>query len=155
METSAKGLGERPLSLRLLLVGGALGPLIFIIAFFIEGATRPDYNAWHHYVSALSLGEQGWMQITNFIVSGTLILAFAVGLKRLLPSGKGSTWGPILLAVIGLGLIGSGFFVMDPDLGYPPGAASTQTLHGIIHLLLGAVVFSSLPAISISKAIKS
>jgi hypothetical protein len=36
---------------------------------------------------------------------------------------------------------------MDPDLGYPPGAPTTQTLHGTIHLLLGAVVFSALPAV--------
>ncbi len=61
MATSAKGMGEQPLALRLLLACGAIGPLLFIVVFLIEGATRPNYSAWHHFVSSLSLGEQGWM----------------------------------------------------------------------------------------------
>jgi hypothetical protein len=147
MTTAAQGLRQRPVTLRLLLAGGVIGPLLFIVVFFVEGALRPDYNPWRHYVSALSLGGRGWVQIANFIVCGALILGFAVGLKRVLQSGKGSNWGPILLGTIGIGLIGSGIFVMDPDLGYPPGAPATQTLHGTIHLLLGALVFSALPAV--------
>jgi hypothetical membrane protein len=147
MTTAAHNLKQRSAALRLLLAGGVIGPLLFIVVFFVEGAMRPDYNPWRHYVSALSLGERGWVQITNFIICGTLILGFAIGLKRVLQPGKGSTWGPILLGAIGLGLIGSGIFVMDPDLGYPPGAPATQTVHGTIHLLLGAVVFSALPAV--------
>jgi hypothetical membrane protein len=147
MTTTAQNLKQRPVALRLLLAGGVIGPLLFILVFSIEGAMRPDYNPWRHYVSALSLGERGWVQIANFIICGALIFGFAIGLKRVLPSGKGSTWGPILLGTIGIGLIGSGIFVMDPDLGYPPGAPTTQTLHGNIHLLLGAVVFSALPAV--------
>jgi hypothetical protein len=146
MATSAKGIGEQPLALRLLLACGTIGPLLFIVAFLIEGATRPNYSAWHNVVSSLSQGEQGWMQITNFIVCGVLVLGFAIGLKRVLRSGKGSTWGPILLGVFGLCLIGAGFFVTDPLLGYPPGALSTPTVHGILHNLLSLFVFASLIA---------
>ncbi len=147
MTTAAQSLKQRSVTLRLLLAGGVLGPLLFIAVFSIEGALRPDYTPWRHYISALSLGERGWVQITNFLICGALIFGFAIGLRRVLQSGKGSTWGPILLGTIGLGLIGSGIFVMDPDLGYPPGAPTTQTVHGTIHLLLGAVVFSALPAV--------
>jgi hypothetical membrane protein len=143
---AASTIEKRPLALRLLLIGGVIGPLLFIVVFLIEGATRPDYSAWHYVVSALSLSEQGWMQIINFIISGGLVLGFAIGLRRILRSGKGTTWGPILLGIIGLGLIGSGFFVMDPPPGYPPGTPVTTTLHGSVHLLLGAIVFSALPA---------
>jgi uncharacterized protein DUF998 len=146
MAASTPHSGARPLALRLLLAGGVVGPLLFIAEFLIEGATRPGYSVWRHYVSALSLGEQGWMQITNFIICGTLVLGFAVGLRRVLRPGKGATWGPILLGLIGLGLIGSGVFVMDPTFGYPPGAPNTTTPHGTLHLLLGAAVFSALPA---------
>jgi hypothetical membrane protein len=147
MTTAVQTHKQRSMALNLLLVGGVIGPLLFIVVFLAEGAMRPDYNPWRHYVSALSLGDRGWVQITNFIICGTLILGFAIGLKRVLQSGKGSIWGPILLGAIGIGLIGSGIFVMDPDLGYPPGAPTTQTLYGTIHLLLGAVVFSALPAV--------
>ena len=146
METSAKGIGEQPLALRLLLACGAIGPLLFIVVFLIEGATRPNYSAWHHFVSSLSLGEGGWMQITNFLICGVLVLCFAIGLRRVLHPGKGSTWGPILLTIFGLCLIGAGLFVTDPLLGYPPGVPSTPTLHGVLHMLLSLVAFIALPA---------
>src|SRR5438034_8615432 len=80
-----------------LIACGAIGPLLFILVFLIEGATRPDYSAWHNYVSSLSLSDQGWMQIANFLVCGLLSLCFAVGLHRVLRSGRGSIWGPLLL----------------------------------------------------------
>jgi hypothetical membrane protein len=146
MESLAKGSGEQSLGLRLLLACGAIGPLLFIVMFLIEGATRPNYNAWHHFVSSLSQGELGWMQITNFLMCGVLVLCFAIGLRRVLHPGKGSTWGPLLLGIFGLCLIGAGLFVTDPILGYPPGAPSTPTLHGTIHVLLSLVAFIALPA---------
>jgi hypothetical protein len=147
MATSAKEIGEQPLALRLLLACGAIGPLLFIVVFLIEGATRPNYSAWHHFVSSLSLGEGGWMQITNFLICGGLVLCFAIGLRRVLHPGIGSTWGPILVGLFGLGLITAGLFVTDPVLGYPPGAPSTLTLHGTLHNVAGGVVFYiALPA---------
>jgi len=146
MATSPEGNGEQPLALRLLLACGAIGPLLFIVVFLIEGATRPNYSAWHNFVSSLSLGEQGWMQITNFVICGALVLCFAIGLRRVLHPGKGSTWGPILLGIFGLCLIGAGIFMTDPLLGYPPGAPSTITLHGILHNLFSLVAFTSLAA---------
>jgi hypothetical membrane protein len=79
---------------RFLIAGGAIGPLLFIIVFLIEGATRPGYSAWHHYVSSLSLSDQGWMQIANFLACGLLTLGFAVGLRQVLQTGRGSFWGP-------------------------------------------------------------
>ena len=42
--------------------------------------------------------------------------------KGVLHSGRGATWGPLLLGVYGLGLIAAGVFATDPALGYPPGA---------------------------------
>ncbi len=146
MATSAKGIGEQSLATRLLLACGVIGPLLFIVVFLIEGGTRPDYSAWHHFVSSLSLGSWGWVQIANFLICGVLVLCFAVGLRRVLHPGKGSTWGPILLGIFGLCLIGAGLFVTDPLLGYPPGAPSTPTLHGVLHMLLSLGAFIALPA---------
>src|SRR5205823_12499417 len=72
---------------------GVIGPPLFVIVFLIEEATRPGYSAWRHYVSQLSLGEGGWMQIANFLVCGLLSLCFALGLRRTLQGGTGATWG--------------------------------------------------------------
>src|SRR5215469_17820902 len=71
---------DQHLTTKLLLLCGAIGPLLFVVAFLIEGATRPDYNAWQTTISTLSWGEQGWIQIVNFSLFGVLMLCFAVGL---------------------------------------------------------------------------
>jgi hypothetical protein len=140
-----------PRASRLLITGGAIGSLLFILALLVEGATRPGYDAWRQAGSALSLSDQGWMQITNFIISGLLILGFAVGVRQILRIGKSVTWGPILLATVGAGLIIAGIFVTDPAQGYPPGTpdgpALHTTLHGAIHFFIGGIAFfSGLPA---------
>ena len=139
---------------RFLIAGGAIGPLLFIMVFLIEGATRPGYSAWHNFVSQLSLSDQGCMQIVNFLVCGLLMLCFAIGLRRVLRPGKGSVWGPILLGVFGLGLIVAGLFETDPSLGYPVGehGSGPQTLHGTIHGVAGLITFSSLAAASFVMA---
>jgi hypothetical membrane protein len=147
MTTSAQRVEEQSVATRLLLAGGAIGPLLFIVVFLIEGATRPGYSVWQDAVSALSLGQDGWMQITNFIVCGALVFGFAIGLRRVLHTGRGSTWGPILLGIVGLAMIGAGIFVTDPGLGYPYEASTiTLTVHGTIHSLISLCAFIALPA---------
>lgn len=125
---------------------GVISPLLFIPLFLTLGATRPGYSAWHHFVSELSLGRNGWMQIANFLVCGALMLCFALGLRQALRSGRGAALGPLLFGVFGLALLVAGVFLTDPDLGYPPGTIGKgpQTLHGTIHGVAGLVVFTSL-----------
>ena len=131
-----------------LLACGALGGFGFIAVFVIAGAIRPHYDPLYNPVSALSLLDGGWVQIANFVVTGLLMLAYALGLRRALSSGRGATWGPILIGLFGFGLIGAGVFVTDPGFGYPPGAPrgvpATASLHGTLHALLSLVVFVSL-----------
>jgi len=132
---------------RLKLAAGVLGPVLFVVVFLIEGATRPGYSPWRHFVSQLSTGDQSWMQIANFMVCGALVLFFVSGLRGALGPGKGITLGSVLLAIFGLGLVVAGIFVTDPAVGYPPGSPlhPVQTLHGLIHGLAGLAVFVSLP----------
>ena len=136
---------------RLLIIGGAIGPLLLMAVMLIEGATRPGYDAWTMAGSALSLSDQGWMQIANFLVSGLLIFGFGPGLRLWLRGGRGATWGPVLIAAVGIGLLLAGIFSTDPAMGYPPGTPPGptihMTLHGALHWYLGGlVVFSALPA---------
>ena len=146
METSAKITGERAVSTRLLLACGIIAPLLNSVVILILGATRPGYNPWIVPDSNLELGDGGWMQITNYLVTGALLLAFAIGMRLRLHTGRGSTWGPILLGIYGLTFIVTGIFVTDPVLGYPPGASSALTIHGAIHILFGLLQFTSLIA---------
>ena len=64
-------------------------------------------------------------------------------------AGRGRTWGPILLAVYGVGLIGAGFFTADPAFGFPPGteaSAHAISWHGLLHFVCGGVGFLALIA---------
>lgn len=144
-ETRREAVTHRNKVDRLLLAGGMIGPILFSIVFIIEGATRPGYDAWLQAVSSLSLSDQGWEQIANFLVCGLLLVGFGIGLRRALPTGRGSTWGPLLVAIAGLGLVCAGIFVTDPAQGYPAGTPSgpavVSTLHGTLHFALGATGF--------------
>ncbi len=46
---------DQPLTTRLLLACGVVGPFLFTSVLLIEGATRPGYNPWVQAGSALSL----------------------------------------------------------------------------------------------------
>jgi hypothetical membrane protein len=129
-----------------LLYAGIVGPLLFIVVFLVEGLTRPGYSAWRHYVSQLATGDGGWVQTVNFLMCGTLVIAFAVGLRATLKGSRGSIGGPLLIGLFGVALLVAGTFVTDPALGYPVGAAQAHTIHGMIHGLAGLAAFTLLPA---------
>ena len=129
-----------------LLYAGIVGPLLFIAVFLIEGATRPGYSAWRHYVSQLATGDGGWMQVLNFLVCGTLVLVLAIGLRFAIRGTRGSIGGPVLLGLFATALLVAGIFSTDPALAYPVGAAQVHTAHGMIHGLAGLAAFTLLPA---------
>lgn len=133
---------------RRLLLCGVVGPPLFIVTFLIEGATRPGYSWWRNYVSSLATGDGGWVQIANFLVWGTLAIAFAIGVVRV-----GLVAPGVLIFLYGAGLLVAGVFVTDPSLGYPPGAPAEHTTHGMIHGLAGLGVFTlnSVTAIVVAR----
>jgi Protein of unknown function (DUF998) len=118
--------------------GVVAGPW-FLLVSFGQVLTRDGFDLRRHPLSALSLGDLGWLQVTNFVVTGLLVLAFAVGLRARLRGGRAGTWGPLLLGAHGLGLVAAGVFTADPALGFPPGAPAGvpsayswhATLHGV------------------------
>ena len=74
---------------RLLACGLVAGPL-FVVAFLLQGALKGSGYDWmRHPVSSLALGGHGWVQTANFLVSGLLTVAFAVGLWRAGPRAGG------------------------------------------------------------------
>src|SRR5260370_3284706 len=96
-----------------LLYAGVIGPLLFIVVFLVEGLTRPGYSAWRHYVSQLATGEGGWVQVANFLVCSSLMVAFAMGLRFALRGGRASIGAPILFGFVGTALLVAGIFLTD------------------------------------------
>jgi hypothetical membrane protein len=136
-----------PLERQLLLWCGIVGSVLFTATFLVEGATRPGYDPWRQPISALSLGEGGWVQAVNFVVFGLLLACFARGLGLALAPGAGSKWAPRLQVIAALGLIIDGLFAQDPALGYSPGVATPAVAsgHAPLHQLGATLVFTALP----------
>lgn len=122
---------------------GVIGPSLFVVVFLVEGWLRPGYNPAADYVSALSLGERGWVQFTSFLIVGVCLLLFTIAVFWEFPDGVASRAGPILLGTIGIGLLLSGPFVMDPA-GTP---SAMLSWHGLIHGVLGGIVFVLMPIV--------
>ncbi|MFC3454113.1 DUF998 domain-containing protein [Amycolatopsis speibonae] len=128
----------------LLACGAASGPLYFLISL-TQAAVRDGFDPTKHPASMLSNGDAGWIQVTNFLVTGILMIAGAIGLSRTLEPGRGSTWGPRLLGVFGASLLFAAVFKADPGNGFPVGSGpATISTAGILHMAAGSVGFLSL-----------
>jgi hypothetical protein len=128
--------------------GVVAGPL-YVLVSLAQALTREGFDISRHDWSLLSNGSLGWLQITNFLVTGLMTIAFAVGVRRVLPTGRGATWAPRLIATYGVGLISAGVFRADPASGFPTGAPAGQgpvSWHGGLHFLSAGIGFSCLVA---------
>ncbi len=140
---------------RLLACGVVAGPL-FLAVLMIQAFTRDGFDLSRHPISLLSLGDLGWIQIANFVVTGALFVACAIGMRRVLRPGRSGTWAPRLVGAFGVGLIVAGVFTTDPGAGFPPGAPAGApeqiSWHGILHevgsglaflgMIVGCLVFA-------------
>ena len=133
---------------RLFLICGAIAGPLFTLSWFVQGLSRAGYDPMRYPISSLSMGASGWIQIGTFLITGLLFLAFGIALRNLLRGPSGSVWGPVLIMLLGIGLMGAGIFVTDPLNGYPAGTPilpTERTTHGILHDLFGIPVFLGLP----------
>jgi hypothetical membrane protein len=117
---------------------GVLAPALFVASFLVQGF-RADYDPWSQFVSELSIGPFGWVQMATFILTGAGFVAFGILLRR---HWQVSRVGAACLVVVGACLAASGPFVTDPSAMFEQKSAA-----GTVHGLLGAVVFTLFPVI--------
>jgi hypothetical protein len=138
---------ERTTTRALLAAGVAAGP-VFLTVAAAQALTRDGYDLSRQPLSLLALGDLGWIQTANFLVSGLLALAAAVGMRRALRGGRAGVWGPALVAAFGVGLIVAGVFGSDPSMGFPAGAPEgappTLSWHAALHGVGAMLAFGSL-----------
>jgi Protein of unknown function (DUF998) len=129
-----------------LLCGVLAGPL-FLVVGFAQALTRDGFDLTRHPFSFLSLGDLGWIQISNFVLSGLLFVVAATGFQRALRPGRGGTWGPLLIGAMGIGMICGGVFLPDPAYGFPAGTPDGRpdviSWHGNLHGLAFVVAILS------------
>ena len=128
----------------LLGLGALAGPL-YVVAAATQAILRDGFDIRQHAVSLLSNGSLGWIQITNFLLTGLLTIAAAAGIRATLRGRTGGRWVPRLLAVYGASLIGAAVFRADPSFGFPagtPDGPGPVSWHGLLHLLCGSIGFA-------------
>lgn len=132
---------------RLLTAGIIAGPFFALVAL-AHALTREGFSIVRHPASLLSLGDPGWIQIANFVLTGILFILCGIGLGRQLTTGPGRTWVPRLFVLFGIALVIGGLFTADPGLGFPPGSpegpAKELSWHGMIHAFAPILGFIAL-----------
>jgi hypothetical membrane protein len=125
--------------------GVIVGP-VYVATSLAQALAHDGFDLTRHAWSQLAAGPQGWIQMANLVLSGAMVVAFAVGLRR----SSFSRWAPRLIATYGLGLVASGLLVADPAAGYPVGAPvpTVPSWHGIGHFVAGGIAFAALIAAS-------
>ncbi|HKZ68736.1 MAG TPA: DUF998 domain-containing protein, partial [Anaerolineales bacterium] len=67
---------------RALLACGVVAGPVYLSVGLVQAFTRPGFDITRHALSLLSNGDLGWIQITNFVITGLLVIAGAVGMRR-------------------------------------------------------------------------
>jgi hypothetical membrane protein len=127
----------------LLFGAGVLAGPFFVLVATIQDVTRPGFYPLRCQVSHLAIGATGWMQAINFLVTGTLVLAFAFGLRQALRPQK---LLPVLLGLVGFGFITATFFATEPFYDCPSGPLSVPpgvTINGPVHDTAAGFIFTS------------
>lgn len=129
----------------LLAWGVVAGP--FYLALGVgQAILRDGFDLARHPLSVLANGSFGWIQTVNFLASGAMVIAAAIGVRRALAPASGAlAW---CLAAYGLGMIGAAVFPADPVDGFPPGTPlgppTSISSTGLLHFVFGALTFASL-----------
>ena len=120
---------------------GVLAPLLFVVTFTIDGLLRDNYSSMKNFISELSIGNGGWIQIANFMVLGFLFFIFSLDVFKKFRKRGLSLTGPKIFLIIAVAYFFSGPFVTDPGTIF----TQQKSVHGIIHGILGALVFTLMP----------
>jgi hypothetical protein len=135
---------------RALLACGVAAGLVFALVSAPQMAARDGFDPINTPLSLLGRGDLGWIQVINFLLTGVLTLAAAVGMRRALSPGRAATWAPLLTGLYGLGVFLTGVFASDPSYGFPPGApdgpADPLSWQNLVHDIAAGVGFISMAA---------
>jgi hypothetical protein len=129
----------------LLLAGVVVGPFYLAVGL-IQAFWREGFDLARHSLSMLANGPGGWVQTANFVLTGLMVLAAAVGFWRApAPSLRAAA---VFLALYGLSMLGAAVFRADPMDGFPPGTPlrmpTSISRSGIAHFAFGALAFVGL-----------
>lgn len=112
------------LSTRALLACGVVAGPLYVMVTMAEALTRDGFDLRRHRFSWLTTGDLGWIHQSNMVLVGVLTVLLAVGVRRMLGTGRGAVWGPRLVGLTGVAYLVGGLFRADPVVGFPPGTTA-------------------------------
>jgi hypothetical membrane protein len=134
-EGAAHGL-ERRSVIAALAAAGIAGPVMFAVVALVQRLLRSEHRLVALPISALAAGPSGWVQDVNFLVFGSLMIVYAIGLHLgVRPSWVGVV-GLAFLVLSGVGLVWAGLF---------PATDATGTFQDdrVLHIVSFPVTFLS------------
>jgi hypothetical protein len=122
-----------------------VGPFYLAVGM-IQGLVRDGFDFSRHALSHLANGPGGWVQTANFVLSGMMVVAAAVGFARVLgPRSRAVTW---FLGGFGASMLVAAVFPADPVDGFPAGTPegppTSISTTGLVHFVAGALGFTFL-----------
>ncbi len=137
--TAARCTPETAITRSLLGYGVIAGPF-YVVVSVAQGLAKDGFDFKRHAWSMLANGPYGWIQSVNLMLTGLMIIAFAVGLGRN-GAGRGAAR---LVGAFGAGMLGAGVFRADPGMGFPagtPDGPGTVSWHGGLHFAVSGIGF--------------
>ena len=146
MESSKAELGGGPAATQFLLRCGTLAGPFYLAVGLIQAFLRDGFDFGRHPLSVLANGPGGWVQTANFVLTGLMVLAAAIGFGRLPgPKARGVTY---FLCTFGIAMIVAAAFPADPVDGFPPGTPkgppTSISTTGLVHFAAGSLGFAAL-----------
>lgn len=122
--------------------GVLVGPFYLVVSL-VQAFVRDGFDLMRHALSLLANGPGGWVQTANLALSGLMVIAAAVGFRRVLgPKSRAVAW---FLGAFGASMIVAAVFTADPVDGFPPGTPegfpTSISTAGLIHFIAGALGF--------------
>ncbi len=115
----------------LVLVGGVVNPIAFVLVYTLAGMLRPGYSPIHQAISDLGVGPNGPLLDAIAVVHALLLIAFAVGFvlsTRPVPTNGWLLLGAAFLVLRGLGGVTVGIFTEAPSTVAIHSAAALASL---------------------------
>ena len=124
-------------------LAGLIVPIFYLILVSTLGLLEPGFS---HRTDMMSMlggieGIRGLLFNIGVVITGLLLIVFAFGLHQSINKGDGSKIGPILIALGGVGMFGSGIFSCDVNC---VNVIESKTLIGIVHMLSAFIAGSCL-----------
>jgi len=113
----------------LVLIGGVINPIVFVLIYTVAGFLRPGYSPLHQAISDLGVGPNGSLLDAIAVIHALLLIAFAVGFALSMQQVLTLRWrwfGAALLILPELALVTAAIFTDAP---------STVAIHSLASII--------------------